>query len=56
MFVCGYPSYDANGLVGQEARVAHFVIHDAVEHLLFVIPGERRLRKHKGCLIERNSV
>lgn len=45
MFQCLYPSDDANGLIGQEARVADFVIHDAVEHLLFIIPGERRLRK-----------
>lgn len=38
-----YPSHDADGLCGEEARVAHLVIHYAVKHLLFIITWEWRL-------------
>lgn len=40
-----HPSHDADGLGGQEARVAHFVVHNAVENLLLIITGERRLKE-----------
>lgn len=38
-----YSSHDADGLSGEEAWVAHFIIHNAVEHLLLIIAWERRL-------------
>lgn len=39
------PSHDADGLGGEEARVAHLVVHDAVKHLLFVVTWKRRLKQ-----------
>ena len=39
-----HPSHDADGLGGEEARVTHFIVHDAVENLLLIVTGERRLR------------
>lgn len=41
--VCSYPSHDANSVSGQEARIADFIIHYAVKHLLFIISWEWRL-------------
>jgi len=40
-----YPSHDGYGFQGEESRISHFVIDDAVEHFLFVVPWERRLKK-----------
>ena len=37
-----HPSHDGDGLEGEESGVADFIIDDAVEHFLFVIPGKRR--------------
>lgn len=39
------PSHDADGFGGEEARVAHFIVHDAVENLLLVVTWERRLKE-----------
>jgi len=39
------PSHDADGLGGEEARVAHFVVHYAVEDLLLIVARERRLKE-----------
>lgn len=38
-----HPPHDGDGLGGEEPRVAHLVVHDAVKNLLFVIAGKRRL-------------
>jgi len=38
-----YPSHDGDGLEGQEPRVPHLVVDDAVEHLLLVVSRKRRL-------------
>lgn len=39
-----YPPHDGYGLEGEEARIADFVVDDAVKHLLFVITREWRLQ------------
>lgn len=38
------PSHDADGFGGEEARVAHFIVHYAVEDLLLIVTRERRLK------------
>ena len=38
-----HPPHDGDGLGGEEARVAHLVVDDAVEHLLLIVTGERGL-------------
>lgn len=50
MCVYSYPSHDADSFSRQEAWVADFIIHNAVEHLLFIITWEWRLhtQMHKG--------
>lgn len=38
-----YPPHNANGLSRQKAWIADFVVHDAVEYLLFIIAWKRGL-------------
>lgn len=39
---------DADDVGGERAGILHIVVDDAVEHLLLIVPWERRLRaEHK---------
>lgn len=40
-----YPSHDADGFGGEEARIAHLIVHYAVENLLLIVTWERRLKE-----------
>lgn len=51
-----YPPHDANSLSGEEAWVADFIVHNAVKHLLFIIPWERRLRTNTEVTQKHTSL
>lgn len=45
MYLCAfpYPSHNTDGLSRQKAWIAYFIVHNAVKHLLFIIPWKRGL-------------
>lgn len=43
-----YPSHDADGFGGEEARVAHFIVHYTVKDLLLIVTREWRLKETRA--------
>lgn len=51
-----YPSHDADGFSREEARVTHFIVHNAVKNFLLIVTRKWRLKESQTIPITLHCI